>query len=426
MTRPDPLRPVVHWVCPIPPAQTDIAHYTARILPALAQHARVILWTDANRWDPSLAAYARIERFDPDTLSPRDLSLAARRAGAPMAAPQAVFIHIGNAWVFHAGLIRLARRVPSIVVLHDLAIQEMLNDAMRNGLFPSETYRAEMADHYGEAGAQAAARVLNEPGYAHQLAPDMPGFQLALPRAVSALAHTPAAVAALQAYGRVPVHHLELPFQPGRAPDIRRPNTGPLRFLQFGYIGPNRRLFEIIAALGEVKDRVDFRFDVMGHVWDRAAFRTVVAQAGLEDRVHLRGFVPEARLDAELRLAHLVFNLRYPTLGEASGSQLRIWNAGAAAVVHDAGWYSTLPEDTVFRIPNDLDQEKDALKALVLDLAQDRSRITPLQIAGRAQLDRHHHPQDYARAIAGLARAAGAEAAQMLERRALQRAGLGA
>ena len=112
-------------------------------------------------------------------------------------------------------------------------------------------------------------------------------------------------------------------------------------------------------------------------------------ETGLECRVEVHGFVPEPELDAKLAEAHLVFNLRYPTMGEASGSQLRIWNAAAAAVVTDLGWYGSLPDDTVFKIP--LEGEITALQDLIRRINADRSLGAALGQAGRFRLARPPH-----------------------------------
>ncbi len=105
-----------------------------------------------------------------------------------------------------------------------------------------------------------------------------------------------------------------------------------------------------------------------------------LTQLNLVDRVHLHGFVSEPVLDDALRQAHLVLNLRHPSMGEASGSQLRIWNAGAPSVVTREGWYAGLPEDVVYSV--DTDNEIAQLQALFLKLAADRragdESITPL------------------------------------------------
>ena len=390
-------KPKVHWVSPLPEAETDIAHYTARILPELAAACDLTLWTDARDWDRSLEAHCPVRYLDPDRVLPHDFARAGRGSG-----PDAVFVHIGNSWVFHSGLLRLVRRIPSIVVLHDLAIQELCFDAMHNRRLSRATYEAEMSRWHGPAGLAAARAVFDGQMRPIELSHSHPGFELTLDRAVSVLAHTPAAFQAVQATGIAPAYHLDLPFRPSdRAAPAARATTGPLRFVQFGYIGPNRRLEQVLEALSPLRHEIDFRFDIMGNVWDPSHVQARLDALGLADRVRIHGFVPEPELDARLAEAHLVFNLRYPTMGEASGSQLRIWNASAAAVVTDLGWYGSLPEGTAFKIP--LEQERDAVQDLVRRLDRDRMTGQSIGAAGRTRLETHHTPTLYAQGIAEVA-----------------------
>jgi hypothetical protein len=134
-------KPRVHWVSPLPPAETDIGHYTARILPELAAATDLTLWTDADHWDRALAAHCPVRQLDPDGVLPRDLT--------GRGTDDVVFIHIGNSWVYHSGFLRLAQRLPSIIVLHDLAIQELCNEAILNDRFDRDVYRAGMTRWYG-------------------------------------------------------------------------------------------------------------------------------------------------------------------------------------------------------------------------------------------------------------------------------------
>lgn len=406
-----PRKPKVHWVSPIPDAQTDIAHYTHRILPELAEATDLTLWTDARDWDRSLERHCPVRHLDPDRVLPSEFARAGRGDG-----PDAVFVHIGNSWVFHSGFLRLVRRIPSIIVLHDLAIQELCFDAMYNRRFPRDIYEADIARWHGDAGREAARRVFDGQMKPIELSKTYPGFELTLDRAVSVLAHTPAAFQAAQATGIAPAYHLDLPFRPTPAatPAVRA-DTGPLRFVQFGYIGPNRRLEQVLEALSPLRHDIDFRFDIMGNVWDPAHLGRRLDELGLSDRVRIHGFVPEPELDARLADAHLVFNLRFPTMGEASGSQLRIWNASAAAVVTDLGWYGSLPDDTVFKIP--LEQEKAALQDLVRRLHADRRTGQTIGAAGRARLESHHTPALYAEGIAYVASRFASDAAQSLRAR---------
>lgn len=401
-------RPRVHWVSPIPPAETDIAHYTHRILPELAEACDLTLWTDAESWDRKLEKIAPVRHLDPDRVTPRDFARAGTGRGT-----DAIFVHIGNSWVFHAGLLRLVRRIPSVVVLHDLAIQEMCQDALHNRLFDRDTYLDEMARWHGAEGRARAEAVCDGAARALDLARDIPGFEITLDRAVSVLAHTPAAFDAARDTGMAPAYLLDLPFRPSAHPvPAARAKDGPLRFVQFGYIGPNRRLEQVLEALAPLRREVDFRFDIMGNVWNPQRIRDRLAELDLTDRVTVHGFVPEAQLDARLAGAHLVFNLRHPTMGEASGSQLRIWNASAAAVVTDQGWYGSLPDETVFKIP--LEGETAALQALVRRLNADRHLGETIGATGRARLESHHTPALYAQGVAEVARRFAEDAATAL------------
>ena len=387
------IKPRVHWISPLPPAETDIAHYTARILPELAEQCDLVLWTDAPTWDRSLETHCEVRRLDPDRITPADFA----RAGQTSGGADVLFIHIGNSWVFHSGLLRLARRMPSIIVLHDLALQEMLFESMANHRFPEHTYLSEMERWHGARGRELAQNMLAGRIRPLDVATQMPGFEITLDKAAAVLAHTPAAYEAAVQAG-MPAYLLDLPFRPSAQPTpAQRVQDGPLKLVQFGYIGLNRRLEQVLEALAPLREEVDWQFDIMGNVWDPAYLMRRAAEMGIAERVQIHGFVEEPVLDAKLAEAHLVFNLRFPTMGEASGSQLRIWNASAASVVTDLGWYGSLPDEAVFKIP--LEQEQAALQTLMRRIAADRSLCTQVGAAGRAQLELRHTPKRYAQGI---------------------------
>lgn len=416
MTRPP--KPRVHWVSPLPPAQTDIAHYTWRILPELAEATDLIIWTDAQDWDRALHHIAPVRHLDPDGITPRDFALAGRRGGGPGAGPEAVFVNIGNAWPFHAGFLRMIQRIPSIVVLHDMAIQELCFDAMERALFPQDIYEASMEKWHGESGLGAVREVFAERRGRANIAHEYPGFELTLPHAVSVVTHTPVARDAVEATDTVPTYLLDLPFRPSaQVPPVIRSGIGPMRLVQFGYTGPNRRLETVLETLATLKGEIDFCFDVMGNVWDTDYLRCRADELGIGHHVTFHGFVEEDFLDEKLRQAHLVFNLRYPTMGEASGSQMRIWSACAPSVVTNLGWYADLPDDTVFKI--DPAQEIPELQQLIRRLHADPVSGRGRALAGRARLESLHTPKRYARSVAEVARKFQVDAAAAVRRRHL-------
>lgn len=70
----------------------------------------------------------------------------------------------------------------------------------------------------------------------------------------------------------------------------------------------------------------------------------------LGDRIKLTGYVPEAEFDDYLTHADLVFNLRFPTMGETSAALLRAFAFERPCVVTDVGWFSELPDNVVLKI----------------------------------------------------------------------------
>lgn len=408
-------RPRIHWVSPLPPAETDIAHYTRRILPELAERADLTLWTDAETWDAGLESVCPVRHLDPHRVLPGQM----RPAGSHGDRPGTVFINIGNAWCFHAGLLALARRIPSVIVLHDLALQEMFCDAVHHGLLARDGYLASMRRWYGEDGWNAAQQVLRGRQSAVELGQRFPGFELTMENAAAVLTHTPAASQAVAASGLLPAYRLDLPFRAtGPAPGGRF-MQGPLRLVQFGHIGPNRRLEQVLEALADMGPGFDFVLDIAGKVWNPDLIDARCEALGIAGKVRRHGYVPEAELDALLGRAHLVFNLRHPTMGEASGSQLRIWNAAAASVVTDQGWYHHLPEDTVFRVP--VEGEVAALRTLLERLDKDRTIGQSLGAAGYARLVEHHGPAEYADGIVEVARASESDTRDAVLARAARR-----
>lgn len=396
--------PRIHWVSPLPPQQTDIAHYTRRILPELCARAPVVLWTDAEHWDKELEDFAPVRRFNADAPVPMDMRTLPPGPGGG----EAIFFHVGNSWVFHSGIVRMARRMPGTIVLHDLAIQELLRDMVFNDLLPAEDYHAEMVRWHGAAGAEDARRVFAHGPVAVDILEKKPLFEATMRRAVSVLCHTGPAFEAVSARKFIPAHQLELPF--GIGPDVssQRAADGPLKLVQFGHIGRNRRLEQVLDILAPLAGEIDFAYDIYGKVWDEAFVMRKAEALGLAGRVRIHGFVDEPVLDQALREAHLVFNLRYPTMGEASGSQLRIWNAAALAVVTDLGWYASLPPETVARIP--LETEAQALGDLLRRLQADRGTGAAIGAAGRERLKSRHNPALYAEGILAIAARHGEDA----------------
>jgi hypothetical protein len=132
--------------------------------------------------------------------------------------------------------------------------------------------------------------------------------------------------------------------------------------------------------------------------------RRQIHHLGLDDVVMVHGFVPEDALEAALAAAHLAVNLRYPTMGEASVSQLQLFDHALPTLVTQIGWYAGLPEDAVAFVRPE--REIVDIRAHLQAFLADPAHYARMGERGRRFLETEHRPEDYAQAIADFATAA--------------------
>ncbi len=88
-------------------------------------------------------------------------------------------------------------------------------------------------------------------------------------------------------------------------------------------------------------------------------------------------------------------------MGEASGTQLRIWDHALPSLVTKVGWYAELPDDTVrfVRPEHEIEDIKHALKKL----PENPEYFIGMGQKGKQYLEQWHNPDIYAQAIIGFA-----------------------
>jgi glycosyltransferase involved in cell wall biosynthesis len=196
-----------------------------------------------------------------------------------------------------------------------------------------------------------------------------------------------------------PVGCAPLPFAatPRHLQKARRPDKPPYRLVVFGYIHLNRRLESVLRALASLPEKNRFVLRIYGELWDAEYVRGIIRTLGLADRVTIHGFVPEAELDRALASSHLALNLRYPSVGEASGSQLRIWNHALPTIVSRVGMYASLPDDTVVFVSPD--REVHDIQVHLRNFLSNPSRFAAMGENGRRRLERLHSTDAYASSL---------------------------
>jgi glycosyltransferase involved in cell wall biosynthesis len=388
----------LNWFSPLPPAKTGIADFVSGVLPALSERAEVTLWTDQTKWDRAIEKYAPVRNYELKRMPWVELNLGDLN-----------IYNLGNNHLFHGSIWQVARRQPGAVILHDHRLHEFFDSLYRHQWQDPDGYVAQMETHYGAEGRHAAAEsVKNGSTAIHSLAERYPLTALALENSLGVLVHTEEAYEELKQIKRWVLAYSPLPFSPKlqsprarERPKEMRLEGQPYRLIVFGFINRNRRLDVFLEALSHFPHKDKFHLDIYGEVWDPGHIRKQIKSLDLGRHVTLRGFAVEGDLDVALANADLAVNLRYPTMGEASISQLRIWAHALPTLVTRVGWYGKLPADVVAHVR--MEYEVEDIQRHLNAFLSAPDRFAQMGEAGHRLLAEEHSVEQYVDALLELA-----------------------
>lgn len=362
----------IDFFTPLPPLPTEIGNHSASLLPALAARAELTVWTDQESWTP--IAGITVRRFTPEAPPFVEMNRA-----------DATFYNIGNNAIFHGTTYHVARRAPGIVILHDTNLQNFFAHYGVAGAESAPLYFGAMRRWHGPAAEAEARGLLTGETRIETLMRLYPLTLEAAENAVGIITHNEVESRAVGKVTRLPVYHVPLGFDLRQVPPPRPARVGapPWHLLVFGFIGSNRRLPVILQALAGSSVRNHFVLDIYGTLENPEVVDELIQQLGLGAQVKRHGFVRKSILEAALSRADLAINLRNPTMGEASSSQLHLWANGLPTLVSRVGWYAALPSDTVFHV--DCLHEVEDVRAHLAAFAHDRA---PFIVAGQRGRDR--------------------------------------
>ena len=329
-----------NWFAPLPPAKSGIADFTVNLLPTLAAHVELTLWTDQTEWDLAIEKYAEVRQFK--ELPSRELNRV-----------ELNIYHLGNDATFHSSIWEVASRHSGLVVLHDICLQHFFAGLAREGPQNQEAYLESMLRLHGEEGLAAALDYVKNGVFDFAFSERFPLTSRPLENALGVLVHTSAAFDSISQEARLPVIYSPLPYTPqirsvkNDSADLTPQVSPVLRLIMCGFIGLNRRLQSILRAIGSFPERSRLHLDVYGTIAELKSVEKDINLLGITDLVTLHGYCSESVLDKAFSEADLALNLRFPTMGECSLSQLRFWEHALPTLVTPVGWYASLPRDTV-------------------------------------------------------------------------------
>ena len=332
----------INWFSPLPPTRSEIARQTLTLLPELSRRAEVVVWCNDPKIEPTPPDRVQVRRYDVAHPPWREISAA-----------DVTFYQMGNDPRYHEDIWRISRQHPGIVILHDMKLQHLFAGLLiENKTLSRREYLELVERHHGASGRLLAEAYLDGSVSLDELADECPLHGAAIDRALAVMVHSEAAQTAVSGSSSIPAAYLPLyaattPPADDRFLAERERNGPPYRIIIFGYLGPNRRLPAILQALAGCPDRRHFRLDVYGTMEGGEKIAQLACRLGVDDLVSLHGFASEEELTRALRRSHLAMNLRYPSMGEASASQLHLWQYALPSLVSETAWYASLPDDTV-------------------------------------------------------------------------------
>jgi glycosyltransferase involved in cell wall biosynthesis/SAM-dependent methyltransferase len=320
----------IAFFTPLPPAKSGIADYSAAVLEHLSRIA------------------------DVDTFSEKPRKFEASRYDICV-------YQLGNN-PFHTFVYEMAMEHPGAVVMHEANLHHLIADlTIRRGDW--DAYLREVEVERGEEAlvyARRHVRTLERgPDYA------IPMLRSVLARSRAAIVHSDAVGEVLRAEGfRGPIGKIphgawlvdadRMEFRAKLGLTERAPLFGI-----FGFLKPYKRVAESLRAFRRLTRLIpDARMILVGEAHAELPLNSLVRALGISERVKHIDFCPIEDFNGYIAACDVVLNLRFPTVGESSGTLLRALGMGKAVVVSDVGSFREYPDEICLKAPVDSSEEE--------------------------------------------------------------------
>jgi glycosyltransferase involved in cell wall biosynthesis len=394
----------IHWLSPLLPAKTGVAHYSEHLLPRLAERAEVVVFTPHENLPLALESCVTV----------RPIGQEDRRFWRELHQADLTVCHLSRAAPFHGAIVEIARRHPSLVVLHKSRLFGLVTESVVGIRGQVDRFLELCDDEAGRPGRRVGQRWLrgeNPLALEHEL----PFTALGIEDALGVVVHSPPARrdVELVAPPGLPLLELPLPWPADEnAGAAEKTTSGPRRLIAFGHFGPERRLDLLLEAVAAWPGKSELRLDVFGELREPEKIVGLRDRLGLQPQVTFRGFVLEEELAAAQRHADLGIDLRASSLGGASLVRLEMWRRGLAV----AGTPTEDGSDGGALLPVREGHERADFAAAFAAL-DDRRRLAELAERGRRIVAERHDPAAYAEAFLRFASVAAGQTRRCLEQR---------
>ncbi len=319
----------VAFFSPLPPARSGIADYSAALLDELKKLVDVEVFASK-----------------PTSFNPKNFDV--------------TLYQVGNN-VYHDFCYETAMEHPGVVVVHEANLHHLIADiTIKRGDW--DAYMRAVEQEGSAADLAYADRVRRL-----EVGPDYEGVPMLrqlLSRSKAAIVHSGCVESELRDAG---FSGAVARIQHGAwIPDANRSEfrerlgldeTTPLIGI-FGFLKPYKRIAESLRAFRRlVRVHPQAKMILVGDPHPELQLESLIRSLDLGLHVRVLGFRPIEEFVGYLAACDIVLNLRYPTVGENSGTLMRALGLGKAVVVSEVGSFSELPETICLKAPVDASEE---------------------------------------------------------------------
>src|SRR4051794_4965296 len=313
----------VAFFSPLPPARSGIADYSEALIESLKPLVELEVFSGPQ------------QSFDPARF---DIAL----------------YHVGNN-AYHGYVYETALRHPGVVVMHESNLHHLIADlTIKRGDW--DAYVRECEHEGGAAAREFAERVRKL-----EVGPDYDGLPMTrriLQSARGVVVHSrfmQAEMRSAKYTGPCAVipHGAWIPqadrngFRHKLGLDELTPLVGV-----FGFLKPYKRIAESLRAFRRLVRLVpNVKMILVGEPHPEFPVESMIRSMGLSASVRVLGFAPIEDFVGYLGACDIVLNLRFPTVGESSGTLLRSLGLGKAVMVSEVGSFQEFPDDVCLKVP---------------------------------------------------------------------------
>lgn len=159
--------------------------------------------------------------------------------------------------------------------------------------------------------------------------------------------------------------------------------------ISFGGVQPHKRIGRVFAGLAKAREERDDVYLVLAGGWHAGEFDPpgLARVHGVEDAVHITGYVAEEEAWDWIAAGDVSINLRGPTSGGTSGGIYQSLAFGRGVIATDAAEQAELPDDCCPKVPLGGESETDAIGTLLVALATNPDQHAAVEAAARHYVD---------------------------------------